>query len=188
MANHEYVYIIENIGNLEKNDVGYIVEIDNNRRAYKIHFLINQEEKWIDFDLCIRFFIEETGDLHSHKICNRCYKHLNTSSHFEDNRVKSGGLITKRPSCRSCRDIKNGVNISASERRIWNARRPENNSIYECPICRKRLIVGVSKIVLDHNHRDGSVRGWVCESCNTGIGRFDDDPEIIYQAIDWLRR
>jgi len=44
----------------------------------------------------------------------------------------------------------------------------------------------VSKIVLDHCHHTGNVRGYLCESCNTGIGRFDDDIEIIDRAINWL--
>tara|TARA_B110000211_G_C14040063_1_gene536362 strand:- start:1400 stop:1552 length:153 start_codon:yes stop_codon:yes gene_type:complete len=48
--------------------------------------------------------------------------------------------------------------------------------------------VGISKIVLDHDHSTGEVRGWLCESCNTGIGRFDDDPQIVQKAINWLKK
>ena len=33
----------------------------------------------------------------------------------------------------------------------------------------------------------GKVRGFLCESCNTGIGRFDDDIEILKKAIHWLQ-
>ncbi len=37
----------------------------------------------------------------------------------------------------------------------------------------------MSRIVLEHNHKTGEPRGYVCDSCNTGMGRFDDDVEII---------
>ena len=42
------------------------------------------------------------------------------------------------------------------------------------------------QIVLDHNHKTGEVRGYLCESCNTGIGRFDDDVTILKRAITYL--
>ena len=58
--------------------------------------------------------------------------------------------------------------------------------IFECPICLKISIVGITKIVLDHNHSTGEIRGYLCESCNTGIGRFKDDVNILKNGIEWL--
>ncbi len=43
-------------------------------------------------------------------------------------------------------------------------------------------------VVLDHSHKDGSVRGWVCSSCNTSLGKFGDDVNILQRAIDWIRK
>ena len=61
--------------------------------------------------------------------------------------------------------------------------------IFECPICKKRTIPGLtSKIVLDHNHSTGKVRGWICDSCNTGIGRFKDDTKLLEEAIKYLQK
>jgi transcription elongation factor Elf1 len=68
----------------------------------------------------------------------------------------------------------------------WLNSKPENEP-FECPICGKRTIAGVtSKVVLDHNHRTGEARGWICDSCNTGIGRFKDDIGLIKRAIKFL--
>ena len=68
----------------------------------------------------------------------------------------------------------------------WNKNKPQYVP-FECPICAKRTIAGVtSKVVLDHNHRNGEARGWVCDSCNTGIGRFKDDIELIKRAIKFI--
>ena len=46
----------------------------------------------------------------------------------------------------------------------------------------------MTRHVLDHNHKSGEVRGYLCESCNTGIGRFDDDIHQIENAIEWVRK
>lgn len=130
------------------------------------------------------FDMTQTGDRFENKICDRCYKFLNTEKYFENNRLKNGDVITKRPSFRSCRKQKNGKNISAEERQLWE--RPKDYSLFTCPICRKTTIVKITKVVLDHNHHTGKVRGWLCESCNTGIGRFDDNPDLVERAKEWL--
>jgi RNase P subunit RPR2 len=42
-----------------------------------------------------------------------------------------------------------------------------------CPICKKSSIPYVTaKLVIDHNHNTGNAREWICDSCNTGLGRF----------------
>ena len=52
----------------------------------------------------------------------------------------------------------------------------------------KTTIVGITKQVLDHDHVTGKVRGYLCESCNTGIGRLDDNIKLIENALDWLKK
>ena len=39
---------------------------------------------------------------------------------------------------------------------------------------------------LDHNHGTGEFRGFLCDSCNTGLGKFKDDPELLNRAINYL--
>ena len=75
---------------------------------------------------------------------------------------------------------------NSQEKRKWEKDKP-NKVPFECPICGKRTIAGITcKVVLDHNHQTGKVRGWVCDSCNTGIGRFKDDTELIKKAIKYV--
>ena len=65
--------------------------------------------------------------------------------------------------------------------------RPEKGSLFKCPICRKRSIVGVTaKIVLDHRHADGASRAFLCDSCNTGLGRFKNGESYLKNAIAYL--
>ena len=39
---------------------------------------------------------------------------------------------------------------------------------------------------LDHCHATGEFRGFLCNSCNLGLGKFKDDPEILMNAISYL--
>ena len=43
-----------------------------------------------------------------------------------------------------------------------------------------------SKWRLDHCHKTGKFRGWLCQSCNIALGNFEDDPKILKKAISYL--
>jgi len=42
------------------------------------------------------------------------------------------------------------------------------------------------KWVLDHDHSNNSFRGWLCDKCNTGIGKLGDDVEGLVRALNYL--
>lgn len=41
-------------------------------------------------------------------------------------------------------------------------------------------------LVVDHNHKTGEVRGLLCQHCNLGIGKLQDDPMIVGRALKYL--
>lgn len=41
---------------------------------------------------------------------------------------------------------------------------------------------------LDHCHVTGKFRGWLCSTCNTGIGKLGDDVAGLLRAVEYLRR
>lgn len=57
------------------------------------------------------------------------------------------------------------------------------NKIYCCQICKRK-----DKIYLDHCHHTNSVRGFLCQCCNSAIGGFKDNRELLLSAITYLKR
>jgi hypothetical protein len=44
------------------------------------------------------------------------------------------------------------------------------------------------KFVLDHDHATESFRGWLCERCNIGLGKFGDNLDGLMKAVEYLKR
>ena len=151
-------------------------------------FLPGQGESYmVSSDAVERIDIDETGDEYPWKICNVCFV-LKDPEEFSVNQRNTQRRV-RRPSCKQCRlDIDRR---SMTKRAREEARRnmPPQGSLWRCPICRKWSIVGITaKVVIDHDHREGSVRGYICESCNTGLGRFKNGEDFLQNAIQYLRQ
>lgn len=52
----------------------------------------------------------------------------------------------------------------------------------KCAICNSS-----TKLVIDHCHSSGQVRGLLCTTCNTGLGMFKDTPDFLINAIKYLK-
>lgn len=52
-----------------------------------------------------------------------------------------------------------------------------------CWICEEE-----SKLVIDHCHTEGHVRGLLCIPCNTGLGMFRDDVSLFSKAVEYLNK
>lgn len=45
-----------------------------------------------------------------------------------------------------------------------------------------------SRLVFDHDHKTGAYRGYLCDSCNTGLGKLGDSVEGLTQALNYLQK
>ena len=54
-----------------------------------------------------------------------------------------------------------------------------------CAIC-TRTNLGGRRLAVDHDHATGAIRGLLCSSCNTALGQFGDDPQMLQKALDYL--
>jgi predicted transcriptional regulator len=63
---------------------------------------------------------------------------------------------------------------------------------YGCAICSSTdgmLRLGRKlRLNVDHCHVTGKVRGILCNSCNNGLGRFRDNPDLLLKAADYLQQ
>lgn len=51
-----------------------------------------------------------------------------------------------------------------------------------CKICGMKR-----RLVVDHCHDSGAIRGLLCTGCNVGLGMFRDSPKILRDAISYLK-
>ena len=168
------------------NSVGIINSVDGDKA--QVYFIGTNEVVIAPFDSLSIIDVDNTGDLYLNKICNICHL-LKPTDEFSINQSAKGDRPVRRPSCKSCRKVIEGKKMSASEVRRMKEKRPQDKAVFVCPICEKRSIVGVNaNIVADHDHDTGKGREWICDSCNTGLGRFKDDIEILEKVIDYLKR
>lgn len=64
---------------------------------------------------------------------------------------------------------------------------------YVCAICAlpEKLVDRAGRLkalAVDHCHKTGKVRGLLCFDCNTALGKFNEDVEIIASACEYLER
>lgn len=71
-----------------------------------------------------------------------------------------------------------------------------NPKSHICPICERTFndVFGSggrhlkSGWVMDHDHVTEKYRGYICHSCNRGLGMFQDDPKILRNAANYLEK
>ena len=56
-----------------------------------------------------------------------------------------------------------------------------------CAICKISQINVSKRFAVDHSHIDGHVRGLLCTSCNTALGKFNDNIELLDTALSYLK-
>jgi len=54
-----------------------------------------------------------------------------------------------------------------------------------CEICHEHF---TKTPLLDHCHETGVFRGWLCRTCNSGLGQFKDNVVILEKAAEYLRK
>ena len=173
---------LPNLG-LKSNDVGVVRQ--PGPAQCRVFLLTLNEIITLNNSYIVQIDPGQYGDGFDEKICNVCHRILPTTD-FDKNQNGKDNRTVRRPSCKDCRVDIDGVAMNSAEKRRWVAKKPHQVD-FECPICKKITIAGVtSKVVLNHDHDTGRILGWICDSCNTGLGRFKDDIAILQEAIKYL--
>jgi len=122
------------------------------------------------------------------KLCTNCNQ-VKELKYFSFREPKVGKSL--RTECKKCTREKNKT---IKQLMLKNTR--PNNLKYKCPCCNKTEKElkkhgkwnDRSVWVLDHNHLTKEFRGWICNNCNVGLGRFYDDINIIKNVLTYLNR
>jgi len=58
----------------------------------------------------------------------------------------------------------------------------------KCKICNTDKELGtVNGLLVDHCHTTNKVRGLLCNRCNSGLGHFEDNLELLNNAIEYIK-
>lgn len=76
------------------------------------------------------------------------------------------------------------------QRQRWNLSEEQHSRLFKnqngvCAIC-KEACKTRKILAIDHDHSNGMMRGLLCMRCNTGLGYFRDNTDLLSEAIDYL--
>lgn len=142
------------------------------------------------------------------KICNSC----KLSKPLEDFSYHNKATQTLRARCRDCESkayfkykSNNKMKLNndwrkASKKyydstpnvnrtlRNYNLSKEEYNNLIEFQEYRCAICGSSDKLVIDHNHESGIVRGLLCNYCNLMLGYAKDNPDTLRLAIEYLKK
>ena len=59
---------------------------------------------------------------------------------------------------------------------------------FACAICGVKLPKSGHRTHLDHCHKTGILRAFLCTNCNRGIGHFKESIDFLMEAVEYLKR
>jgi len=57
-----------------------------------------------------------------------------------------------------------------------------------CDICQKHQSEFSKRLHVDHDHDTGEIRSLLCHHCNTALGGFREDIDLMTKAIEYLKK
>jgi hypothetical protein len=149
----------------------------------------------VNSKVCFKCKVEKpVSEFHKYKerfqsYCKACSITIGTKWKKEN---RERHLFQKRKRYESSKDI----DRNSKYKRKYGITLEEYNKMLEnqnglCAICNSPEKVKtddkVKLLAVDHCHTSGAVRGLLCNACNTGIGKFKEDINILESAIKYLK-
>ena len=125
------------------------------------------------------------------KQCNGCGKHLPVEEFgvYQPKQGKAWEEGLRRASCKECHS--EGEKVC----RDWRKKNPLPQD-FRCPICNMShgdfkaagRYLSRSPFAVDHCHKTMTVRGWVCNPCNSSMGFIKDDVKAVSNMLEFLKK
>jgi hypothetical protein len=106
------------------------------------------------------------------KVCRAC-KHRKSIEEYPYFSTSSAG---RKNTCKKC-----SSELAELRKKLKHENPPPHAG--KCPICEEYT----RDWILDHCHFEHKFRGYICNSCNLGLGRFNDDEKLLHNAIKYLQ-
>lgn len=101
--------------------------------------------------------------------------------------------------CKRCENQKCYVKRTSEYQRNWQLKVKFGITIddynkmlesqdYKCGICERHMTEFNKNLGVDHNHKTGDIRGLLCQFCNTGLGLFREDLNLIKKVCNYIER
>lgn len=144
--------------------------------------------------------------------CRSCSNQLRNKNKRPKNPCSNCQINPKIPGmgqryCKECREFIPGQILTYEKTREYTRRwkyklEPldietiliQQNFMCAIPMC--KTPIDISSMHVDHDHMccnnknkqtcGKCVRGFLCNSCNTGLGRFRDDPDFLKEAFNYI--
>jgi len=121
-------------------------------------------------------------DCRSIKECPKCHKILPRATHYQQ--LKTGYKLN-HAYCLDCdrlyqREWKLKSNYLMSQEEYAIMLEAQGKKCYLCKSSKK--------LVVDHDHNTGKVRGLLCDLCNRGLGYFKDNPDVLIAAAKYVKQ
>lgn len=132
------------------------------------------------------------------KVCTKCDKEKPLAEYWVAHKA-SGRL---RGDCKSCSNERHKTRyqdrpevlaeyrLTANRKHKYGVTREDVTQMLSdqggsCAICSNKIDYTTAH--LDHCHASMKVRGLLCKGCNSGLGQFRDDIELLRKAILYLK-
>jgi hypothetical protein len=131
------------------------------------------------------------------KTCKTCGESLPLSNFHIHTKRENGDIY--RIHCNDCRSKARKTNYDADYnansmlKKLYGITLGDYDQMVEkqngkCAICEStEPKSNGARFAVDHDHKTGKVRGLLCGSCNTGIGKLGDDIALLTSAIEYLK-
>lgn len=116
------------------------------------------------------------------KTCVTCHQRCS----LDKFRMRDGRWFLNK--CNACYKIEDGERLrymkyGVSKEQFDNMIAAQEN---QCAICSQPN--AKRALCIDHDHKTGEIRGLLCDPCNKGIGFFNDRPELLIAASEYLHK
>ncbi len=164
--------------------------------------VLNEDEQWVLVEFIHkdeRWFVDKAHttpvemkrdwwhESDPERICNTCIRLLPNSAFGKDNK-RVDGTYQRRPACKECKKAitkKKKQTLTKSQA----DREPQHGDKWKCPVCQHVFIAGVTaRVTQDHDHDTGKFRDFICDRCNSGMGRFRNGVDAMIHAAEYLEK